>query len=94
MVCLSSCVNLVSSPDPTHKMGKGLVTFKHSLMTSRPTHKGKGCLVNIEQFLGPRPRTAALMGQLVMKLYPLPNYNQCAREGCMYLGLAMLQSDW
>ena len=57
-----------------------------SLVTSRPTHKGKGRLVNIERFLGHRPRAAALMGRLVTRLYPLSNYNAHVREtGCTWL---------
>ena len=66
-----------------------------SLVTSHPTHKGKGCLVNIEQFLGPILRAAASMGRLVTRLYHLLNYNTHVREtGCTWLWLAMLQSDW
>ena len=58
----------------------------NSLVTSRPTHKGKGRLVNIERFLGRRPRAAALMGRLVTRLYPLSNYNTHVREtGCTWL---------
>ena len=57
-----------------------VVSSRSSLVTSRPTHKGKGRLVNIERFLGRRPRAAALMGQLVTRLYPLPNYNMHVRE--------------